>query len=96
MLPNPMTIVINNFLLATMNKVPARIMKRVFGLLNSNSKLGDQWGYSIRKFAYHEPLPDFSAITQEQAFQRRASTCIELNVDTQLNLVKRLSAYSYK
>ncbi len=91
---NPMSIVINNLLLATMNKVPPRIMKRVFGLLNSNPKLGDRWGYSIRKFDYHEPLPDFSAITQEQAFQRRASTCIEWNLDTQLNLVKRLSAYS--
>ncbi len=94
MLPKTVSNFIDELLLATFNKVPIRLMKRVLWFLHSNPSLGDNWGYYIRQFHYYEPLPDFSAITQEQTLKRRDSASVNWNLESQIDLVKRLSAYS--
>jgi hypothetical protein len=93
MLPKTISNFIDQLFLATFNKVPSRIMKRVLWLLHSNPTLGDKWGYYIRQFHYYEPIPDFPTITQEQALRRRDSASVNWNLEAQLNLVKRLSVY---
>ncbi len=94
MLSKTLSVKMNSLLLAIFNKLPANLMKKVLFMLAHNPHLGDQWGYSIRQFSYNEPLPDFSQITQEQALQRRFSTCVNWNLDAQINLINCLSAYS--
>lgn len=94
MLPKTFSCVIDRFFLTIFNQVPIRLMKRVLWLLHCNPSLGDRWGYTIRQFHYYEPLPDFKAITHEEARKRRSSTVINWNIETQLELVKRLSVYS--
>ncbi|QIZ72496.1 class I SAM-dependent methyltransferase [Oxynema aestuarii] len=94
MLPKTISISIDQFLLATFNKLPVRLAKRVLWLLHSNPTLGDKWGYYIRQFHYYEPLPDFSVITRKHVIQKRLLTCIDWNIEYQIDLAKRLIAYS--
>ena len=94
MLPKPVSIFLDKLLLATFNKGTSRLINRVLWLLYKNPTLADKWGYHIRTINYYEPLPDFSAITRNQALKRRCSACIDWNFDAQLNLLKKLTAYS--
>lgn len=84
---------LDKVLIATFNQVPIRLRTRVLWVLYRNPTLLDSWGYHLRPFHYYEPLPDFSAITQEQVLQRRESACINWNFEAQLDLVKQLSTY---
>jgi predicted O-methyltransferase YrrM len=94
MLPKNVNDFIDNLLLATFNKMPVRLRNRVLWVLHKNPTLMDSWGYHLRPFHYYEPLPEFSAITQEQALKRRFSTAIDWRLEAQLDFVEKLSAYS--
>jgi hypothetical protein len=83
----------DNLLFAIFNIVPSRIVKIVLWFLYRNPTFMDKWGYHLRLFHYYEPLPDFPSITQEQALKRRHSTCVDWNLETQLDLVQKLSLY---
>ena len=93
MLPSTLNSFLDKLLIATFKQMPSRLRTRVLWVLYRNPTLLDSWSYHLRPFHYYEPLPDFSAITQEQAMQRRESACINWNLEAQLNLVKQLSAY---
>ncbi|HEY9637580.1 MAG TPA: class I SAM-dependent methyltransferase [Coleofasciculaceae cyanobacterium] len=84
----------NKLLLAFLNKAPFPLINKFLWLLYRNPTLGDKWGYSIRKFHYYEPLPNFAELTQEDIFKRRYSKAVEWNLDAQLEWVKRLTTYS--
>jgi predicted O-methyltransferase YrrM len=84
----------NKLLLAFLNKAPFPLINKFLWLLYTNPTLGDKWGYSIRKFHYYEPLPNFAELTQEDIFKRRYSKAVEWNLDAQLEWVKRLTTYS--
>jgi cephalosporin hydroxylase len=94
MLPKEINNTIDKFLLAILNRLPFRIVNRFLWLLSINPTLADKWEYSIRKFHYYEPLPNFSTLTQKQVLQRRYSSCIDWQLDAQIDLVKELSVYS--
>jgi predicted O-methyltransferase YrrM len=94
MLPKNVNDFIDNLLLATFNKMPVRLRNRVLWVLHRNPTLMDSWGYHLRPFHYYEPIPEFSAITQEQALKRRFSTAIDWRLEAQLDFVEKLSAYS--
>ncbi|MEM9446965.1 MAG: class I SAM-dependent methyltransferase [Cyanobacteria bacterium P01_E01_bin.6] len=94
MLPKTTRNSIDTILISIFNSLPERLMRRVLWLLHNNPQLGDKWGYSIRQFHYYEPLPKFSEITKEKILERRSSECINWNLDTQLDLIKKLSDYS--
>jgi predicted O-methyltransferase YrrM len=94
MLPKAVNESIDRLLLVFFQKAPFRLINRFLWLLHRNPTLGDKWGYSIRKFHYYDPLPNFSEITQEQVLQRRVSTAINWNLEAQLELVKQLSLYA--
>jgi predicted O-methyltransferase YrrM len=94
MLPQNVNNFIDKLLAATFNKVPNRIISRALWVLYKNPTLMDKWRYHLRPFHYYESLPDFSAITQEQALKRRSSACIDWNFHTQIDLITRLSAYT--
>ncbi len=94
MLPKNVNDFIDNLLLATFNKMPVRLRNRVLWVLHRNPTLMDSWGYHLRPFHYYEPIPEFSAITQEQALKRRFSTAIDWQLEAQLDFVEKLSAYS--
>lgn len=93
MLSKAVNNLLGKLLLFILKLVPVRLIKKVLGLLSSNPNLVDSWGYHLRPFHYYEPLPNFSAITQEQALRKRYSPCIDWNLDNQLDLVKKISAY---
>jgi len=93
MLSKKVNNLLGKLLLVILKLVPVRLIKKVLGLLSSNPSLVDSWGYHLRPFHYYEPLPDFSAITEEQALRKRYSPCIDWNLDNQLDLVKKISAY---
>lgn len=93
MLAKTLNNLLGKLLLVILKLVPVRLIKKVLGLLYSNPNLVDSWGYHLRPFHYYEPLPDFSAITQEQALRKRYSPCIDWNLDNQVDLVKKISAY---
>ncbi|MEQ8384394.1 MAG: class I SAM-dependent methyltransferase [Coleofasciculus sp. A1-SPW-01] len=84
---------IDKLLLFTFNKLPIRIIKKVLWLLHCNPELGDKWGYSIRQYHYYEPLPEFSTITKKKVLRRRFSSCINWNLESQLDLIDKLSNY---
>ncbi len=88
-----LTVLNDKVLTAIFKKVPYRIVNIVLWFLYRNPTLMDKWGYHLRPFHYYEPLPDFSAITPEEALKRRSSTAINWNLDAQLDWVKKLSAY---
>lgn len=94
MLPKAANESIDKLLLAFFQRVPFRLINRFLWLFHRNPRLGDKWGYSIRKFHYYDPLPNFSEITQEQVLKRRVSIAIDWNLEAQLELTKRLSIYS--
>lgn len=93
MLPKTVNDSLDKILLVILKLVPVRLIKRVLWLLSRNPTLMDSWGYHLRPFHYYEPLPDFSAIIQEQTLRKRYSPCINWNLDNQLNLVRKISAY---
>jgi hypothetical protein len=84
---------INKVLIATLQQVPSRLRNRVLWVLSRNPTLLDSWGYHLRSFHYYEPLPEFATLTQAQALKRREPTCINWNLEAQLNLVEQLSLY---
>ena len=94
MLPKTVNESIDRVLLYLFQKVPVRLINRFLWLFHRNPTLGDKWGYSIRKFHYYDPLPNFSEITQEQVLKRRIPKAINWNLEAQLAQVKRLSQYS--
>jgi predicted O-methyltransferase YrrM len=94
MLPKNVNNFIDKLLLATFSKIPIRLRNRVLWVLHRNPTLMDSWGYHLRPFHYYEPIPEFSAITQEQALKRRFSTAIDWQLEAQLDFVEKLSAYS--
>src|ERR671932_691962 len=94
MFPKSVNDWIDKILFAFFQKVPFRLINRFLWLFHRYPTLGDKWGYSIRKFHYYEPLPNFSEITQEQVLKRRIPKAINWNLEAQLAQVKRLSQYS--
>lgn len=94
MLPKNLNNSIDQVLLTFFKKIPFRLINRFLWLFHRNPKLGDKWGYSIRKFHYYEPLPDFSNLTKDRVLKRRVSTAIEWNLEKQLNWLKKLKQYS--
>jgi hypothetical protein len=94
MLPKNVNNFIDKLLLATFNKIPILLRNRVLWVLHRNPTLMDSWGYHLRPFHYYEPIPEFSAISQEQALKRRFSTAIDWQLEAQLDFVEKLSAYN--
>jgi len=94
MLPKFVNNILDNLFLAILKLLPFRIVNRFLWLFQRNPTLADNWEYSIRKFHYYEPLPEFSKITHEQVLQRRSSNCIDWHLDAQIDLIKELSVYS--
>ena len=94
MLPKFVNSIIDNLFLAILKLLPFQIVNRFLWLFQRNPTLADKWEYSIRKFHYYEPLPEFSKITPDQVLQRRYSNCIDWHLDAQIDLVKELSVYS--
>lgn len=84
---------IDHLLLSIFQKLPIRLINRFLWLFHRNPTLGDKWGYHIRKFHYYDPLPNFSDITQEQILKKRVSTAIDWNLESQINLLQKLSLY---
>src|ERR671933_797456 len=93
MFPKSVNDWIDKILFAFFQKVPFRLINRFLWLFHRYPTLGDKWGYSIRKFHYYEPLPNFSEITQEQVLMWRFSTAIDWNLEAQIDWVKQLSVY---
>jgi hypothetical protein len=94
MLPKTVNQSIDRFLLYLFQRVPVRLINRFLWLFHRNPTLGDKWGYSIRKFHYYDPLPNFSEITEYQVMKRRIPRAIDWNLEAQINWIKRLSLYS--
>lgn len=83
----------DKLLFAIFNIIPSRLIKIVLWFLYRNPTFMDKWGYHLRLFHYYEPLPDFPSITQKQALKRHHSSCIDWNLEAQLDLVQILSLY---
>jgi predicted O-methyltransferase YrrM len=94
MLSKPVNNFVDKLLVTFFNKAPKRLIARMLWVLYKNPTLMDSWSYHLRPFHYYDPLPEFSAITPEQASRRRSSTCIEWNLEAQIELIKQLSTYS--
>lgn len=67
-------------------------MAHLLFLLRSNPEISDRWGYHVRPIHYHEPLPDFRAITENQTKRRRDYQAINFNWQEQLRLISDLGA----
>jgi len=85
---------IDKLLLIFFENIHFRLINRFLWLFHRNPTLGDKWGYSIRRFHYYDPLPNFSEITKERVLKRRVPTAIDWNLEAQLDWIKRLSVYS--
>lgn len=80
----------DRLLLGAARAVPRSLARHLMFLLNTRPDLADSLGYHVRPIHYYEPLPDFRAITREQAARRRASNAIDFDLDGQCRLVRRL------
>ena len=94
MLPKAVNNWIDKVLLAFFEKIPFRFINRFLWLFHRNPTLGDKWGYSIRKYHYYEPLPNFSELNREQVLKRRISKAIHWNLEAQIERVENLRSYS--
>jgi predicted O-methyltransferase YrrM len=93
MLPKKISYSLDNFLSLVFHITSEPFIKKILWVLHKNPTIMDKLGYHLRPFHYYEPLPDFATIVEQQTLKKRYSPCIDWNLDTQLNLVNKLSKY---
>lgn len=93
-LPGPVSDTLDAVAARALARLPARLGKRLMGLLHRNPHLGDRWGHSIREIHFYEPLPDFALINPARVARRRESSAIEWKSPEQLKFWEDLLGFN--
>lgn len=83
--------IIEQAFLATVSRLPNRLVRHLLFLTRQRPELTDAWGYHIRPIHYYDPVPDFRQITSTDLRRRREFPVIDFNFPAQLALIRRLA-----
>jgi hypothetical protein len=69
--------------LALLGALPARALSHLMFLLREQRAIADRAGWHLRPIHYHEPLPDFAALTPARLDARFPATGLSLDISAQ-------------